>query len=82
MLGTIGKRGPSSFIFEPVYYSEFGVADIIKLRKELQITQNDLANAFNISKTTLQKIETGISHDLNIIKYLQIMLSFPEVALW
>lgn len=82
LLGTIGKRGPSSFVFESVYKSEFNLTDIIKLRKELNITQHDFAQAFDISKTTLQRIESGLSKDLNTIKYLHILIIFPEVALW
>lgn len=82
LLGTIGRRGPSSFIFEPDYYSQFGLTDIINLREKLKITQNDLANAFDISKTTLQRMEAGESYDLNTLKYMQIILTFPEVALW
>jgi len=82
LLGSIGKRGPSSFVFEPVYYSEFNANDIIKLREQLQITQHDLAKAFDINQTTLQRIEAGVSSDLNTLKYLKILLTFPEVALW
>ena len=82
LLGSIGTRGPSSFIFEPVYYSEFDASDIVNLREQLQITQHDLAKAFDISQTTLQRIEAGVSSDLNTLKYMQILLKFPEVALW
>lgn len=82
LLGAIGKRGPSSFIFEPVYYSEFDPTDIAKLRKQLHITQHDLATAFDISKPTLQRIESGASQDLNTLKRIQILFKFPEVALW
>lgn len=82
LLGTIGKRGPSSFIFELVYSNEFYPQDIVNLRKELQITQHDFAEAFDISKVTLQRIEAGISHDINTLKRIQILLNFPEVALW
>jgi len=82
LLGSIGKRGPSSFIFEPVYYCEFNSSDIINLRKKLQITQHDLAKALDISQTTLQRIESGVSNDVNTLKYMQILLNFPEVALW
>jgi HipA-like protein len=82
LLGTIGKRGPSSFVFEPVYHSEFDSTDIIKLREQLQITQHDLAKALDISQTTLQRIEAGTSRDLNTLKFIQIFLQFPEVALW
>lgn len=82
LLGSIGKRGPSSFVFEPVYYSEFNPADITNLRKQLQITQHDLATAFDISKVTLQRIEAGTSHDINILKRIEILFGFPNVALW
>lgn len=82
LLGAIGKRGPSSFVFEPVYYTEFEPSNIKKLREKLQITQYDIAEAFDISKTTLQRIEAGISHNFNTIKRVQILLKFPDVALW
>lgn len=82
LLGTIGKRGPSSFIFEFVYSSEFNPCDIVKLREQLQISQHDFAEAFDISKTTLQRIESEKSYDLNTLKRIQILLEFPEVALW
>jgi DNA-binding XRE family transcriptional regulator len=82
LLGAIGRRGPSSFVFEPVYSDEFNPADIIKLRELLQITQYDFAKAFDISKTTLQRIESGVSQDINTLKRIQILFKFPEVALW
>src|SRR5262249_387222 len=75
LLGTIGKRGPSSFIFEPVYRTEFGPRDVTNLRKKLGITQHDLAEAFDISKVTLQRIESGDSKDLNTLKRLQILFN-------
>ena len=82
LLGFIGRRGPSSFIFEPVYKNEFSINDILNFRKRLEISQYDLAIALNLSEVTLQKIETGRSQDENILLRLQIYLEFPEVALW
>lgn len=82
LLGSIGKRGPSSFIFEPVYYSSFTKEDIKKLRQEIGLTQYDLANILDISIATLARIETGTSHDTNTIKRIEIFFKFPEVALW
>ena len=82
LLGTIGKRGPSSFIFESVYRTDFSAEDITRLREKLHITQHDLAEAFDINKVTLQRIESGESKDLNTLKRLQILFNFPEVALW
>ncbi len=82
LLTTIGKRGPSSFIFEPVYTNDFNVDDIKKFREYLSITQNDFSLAFDINHVTLQKIEAHKSHDQNTLKLIQIFLQFPEVALW
>jgi DNA-binding XRE family transcriptional regulator len=82
LLGTIGHRGPSSFIFELVYTAKFTTADIKELREKLQITQHDLAEALDISKQALQKIESGASQDLNTLKRIEILLTFSEVALW
>lgn len=82
LLGAIGKRGPSSFIFEPVYYNEFDIEEIKNLRENLQITQHDIATALDINKRTLQRIEADISEDFNTLKRLQIFFQFPDVALW
>lgn len=82
LLGSIGKRGPSSFIFEPVYYSSFAKEDIKKFRDEIGLTQHDLAKILGISIATLARIETGISHDTNTIKRIEIFFKFPAVALW
>jgi len=82
LLGSIGTRGASSFIFEPVYKTHFIAADLIKMREELQVTQYDLAVAFDINRATLQRIEAGIGSDKNTLKLLQIYFVFPDVALW
>jgi hypothetical protein len=82
LLGSVGRRGPSSFIFEPVYKKEFPVETLLKCRKNLHISRHDFAMALGFSETTLQKVETLKSHDANILKLLQIYFDFPEVALW
>lgn len=82
LLGSIGTRGPSSFIFEKVFKVDFSIDNVIKMRKELQISQQDLATAFDINKVTLQRIEAGKGNDKNTIKLLQIYFNFPEVSLW
>lgn len=82
LLGSIGKRGPSSFVFEPAYKTDFTVETIKRLRQELKISQNDLALSFGIKKITLQRIETGISQDENTIQLLEIYFNFPDIAIW
>lgn len=82
LLSTIGKRGPSSFIFEPVYDNKFTKENIKKSRFETGLTQHDLAIILNISIATLARLETGKSHDENTIKRIEIFFKFPEVAFW
>lgn len=82
LLGSIGARGPSSFVFEHVYKADFSADDIIKIRKDLGVSQYDLATAFGIKEITLQRIESGVGSDQNTIKLLQIYFSFPDVAFW
>lgn len=82
LLGTIGSRGPSTFIFEKVFKPSISLIDILEIRKKLNITQNDFALAFGISKITLQRIESNLSYDDKTIRLLLIYFSFPEVAIW
>ncbi len=81
LLSTIGKRGPSSFIFESIYKNEFSKRDLIEFRKKIGLSLNDVAQAFDFNWLTLQRIESGKSEDSNSLKRLQIYLEFPEVAL-
>lgn len=82
LLGTIGRRGPSTFIFEAVYATTFTPKDITQFREKLNITQHDFALAFDISQATLQRIESGKSVDENTLKRIEMLFTFPEAALW
>lgn len=82
LLGAIGRRGPSSFVFEAVYGDEFKPEDVAKWRAELNISQHDFSEAFDISRVTLQKIESGESRDANTLKRIEVLCLFPEVAIW
>lgn len=82
LLGSIGKRGPSSFVFEPAYKTNFSINSVIKMRQDLKISQHDFALALDLKKVTLQRLEKGVSNDANIIKLLEIYFKFPDVAIW
>jgi len=82
LLTTIGRRGPSTFVFEPVYLIQNIVDDLRAFRKLHQLTLREISSAFDIHLPTLSKIETGKSKDKNTLKLLTIYLSFPSVALW
>lgn len=82
LLGTIGRRGPSTFVFEPVFQDTFSASDIIQFRKRLGLSRNEFSLAFDFNEQTIQRVETNKSSDLNTLRRAEIYLSFPDVALW
>ena len=82
LLATIGSRGPSSFVFEPVFFSEFTSDDLIKFRKKLKLSTRDFATLFDLSSATLNKIENGKMSGRDILKRIEIYALFKEVALF
>lgn len=82
LLSTIGKRGPSSFVFEEEKKEEYTGYDYIVFRKSLELTLRDFATIFDVSLTTLQRIEQGASKKgKELLKRVAIYDKFPEVAL-
>lgn len=82
LLVSIGKRGPSTFVFEPVFPNTFGFADVKKFRESNDISIHDFALAFDLNPPTLQRLESGDKTDLGTIRRIQIYLEFPKVAMW
>ncbi len=79
LLGTIGRRGPSSFIFEPAYDNEFGEQDYQKFRDSLGLSLEDFSLLFGISLSILQKINKGQSSGKDILKKIELYARFPEL---
>jgi len=83
LLGTIGRRGPSSFVFEAVFLPEKSVAEELKaFRKRLDISRWEFAEAFGMQEQSIARIETGASHDRTAYKLVELYLTVPEAALW
>jgi HipA-like protein len=82
LLTTIGRRGPSTFVFEPVYLTSDDSREVRFFREKLGLTLREMAAAFDLNLPTISKIEMGKSKDKNTIKLLSIYMNFPEVALW
>ena len=82
LLTTIGRRGPSTFVFEPVPAVVSSSQDIAKFRKDLDIPLRDFSLAFDINLPTLQKLETGKSKSASLTKLIDVYRKFPAVALW
>ncbi len=81
LLSTIGRRGPSSFIFEPVYDKGFDEKMCKKFRTELGLTIREFANVFNISTTTVMAIEGGKRLGKEALRRIEIYYLYPNVAI-
>lgn len=78
LLATIGKRGPSSFIFEPIYEANFSFDECEKWRKQLGLSMQDFANFFEVSLSSLQKIKAGSSSGRDVLQRLELYWRVPE----
>lgn len=79
LLATVGKRGPSSFIFEPIYQETFTYQDVDKFRKSLGLSLQDFADLFDVSLSVLQKLKAGTTTGTEVLKRLRLYIRFPEV---
>ncbi len=82
LLTTIGKRGPSSFIFERKKQELLGAQALKAFRQELGLTTREFAIGFAIGAKTLISIENGRTGGRDAMKRLELYIRFPEVALF
>jgi HipA-like protein len=82
LLSTIGSKGPSSFIFHPIFERDITPQDIIEFRSALGLTTREFAAVFEFSQNSLNAIERGRRGGIEIRKRLEILLHFPSVALY
>ncbi|MBI5345800.1 MAG: HipA N-terminal domain-containing protein [Chlamydiae bacterium] len=82
LLSTIGKRGPSSFVFEPHFERSFSVQDLIEFRKALGLTTREFAEIFEIPQASLNALERNRSSGKDLLKRLELIIKFPDVALY
>lgn len=82
LLTTIGRRGPSTFVFEPLTI-DFYDADSVKIfREKLGLNQRDFASLFGLYQATLARIETKKAENETILRYLKICAEVPEALQW
>lgn len=80
LLSTIGRKGPSSFIFYPVFERKIEVADVVQFRKLLGLTTREFSAVFELSQSSLNALERNRILGSGILKHLEIILNFPNVA--
>jgi len=81
LLSTIGKYGPSSFVFEMDVNEQFSASDLKRYRKHLKLTIREFAALFSISPSHLQKIESKKFTGKDILRLIEIYHKYPETAL-
>jgi HipA-like protein len=82
LLSTVGSKGPSSFIFHPIFMRDITPKDIVEFRHTLGLTTREFAAVFEFSQNSLNALERGRRASIEIIKRLEILLHFPAVALY
>ncbi len=79
LLPTIGRKGPSSFIFEPIYKDAFTYEDCERFRENLGLSLQDFAHLFDVSLSILQKMKAGESSGKEVLKRLELYVRSPEL---
>ncbi len=82
LLATIGRRGPSSFAFEPRYREKVSQESRSKFRNKLDLTIREFSSVFDFSTKTVQKIEKGDLVARDSQKRLDTYILFPETAIY
>lgn len=82
LLSTIAHRGPSSFVFEPLYLEEFPAEELLAFRKWLRLSVRDFATCFDFSPAAITRVEKGQVSGREILKRVEIYVKFPAVALF
>lgn len=80
LLATIGRKGPSSFIFEPIFEPSFGSKELKAWRNYLGLTTREFANAFGISQATLVRIENEQTSGATVMPLLETFYKYPNAA--
>jgi len=82
LLTTIGRKGPSTFVFEPVFEDKTDIPSALKkFRETLELSLEDFSKAFALNTVTVHRIEKRSSKDKNVLRLIDIYLTHPPVAL-
>jgi HipA-like protein len=81
LLTTIGRRGPSTFVFE-ARPEDFDAKSIKAFREKLELNQREFAKLFNITQTTLSKLESGKTYNSTMGLFLKLCSEVPMALSW
>lgn len=77
LLVTIAKKGPSSFIFEPVYRG-VSCIEAKKFRQELELTTREFAALLGVTQSTIIRYENNNSSGHEVAKLIEYITTSPE----
>ena len=81
LLSTIASRGPSSFLFKPIYCEGFNASDLKYFRNNLGLSVREFAICFDFSQAGITRVETEKTDGRDILKRAEIYFLYPEVGL-
>ena len=82
LLAKLGQKGPSSFICVPVEKKQLLSSQDLKLfRKHLKLSIRDFADLFEVSVSTVYRIENNKTTGKDSLKKIEIYYKSPKVAL-
>jgi HipA-like protein len=82
LLAKLGARGPSSFIIESPGNEKFTRHDLTAFRQSLGLTMREFADAFDISLSSIQRVENDKGAGSEVLKRIEIYAKFSEVAIF
>lgn len=82
LLTTIGRRGPSTFVFEPGVEERYGIDEIKKFREKLTLNQRDFSSLFGLNQATFARLETGKTENALILDYIKLCEQVPQALKW
>lgn len=81
LLSTIASRGPSSFLFKPIYRESFTGSDLKRFRNNLRLSVREFAMCFDFSQAGITRVETGKTDGRDILKRTEIYAFYQDIAL-
>lgn len=81
LLTTIGRRGPSTFVFEKAPRS-YSAEKLKGFRERLGLNQRDFALLFGTTQATLTKLETGKGENAFMMTFFMLCDEEPAALKW
>ena len=82
LLSTLGKKSPiTPFVCEPVREQKSFLAEDLKFfRKNLGLSIREFSNAFDVSESSIYRIENGKTTGRDTLKKLAVYFRYPKIA--